>query len=321
MSRMERFDWKRSRSRRRSPSRSVSSSEGSRHRSYKNSEESYYEEKFYDDSIYDNEVVKYECKLCLIKTTCQKSLDNHMRGKGHLKRELLVQEEKKENNGVELKTSNWGKASRNNYERWEYLELKKNMTSLQTMYQEKVRELNKYKTMYDEQQSQLKEMKDKLRWCEEKHNEKEEFKMRNTFVFKKEVKSEDIKYYLDLETQSKKNVKSEYIEYEGLGTVDSMAMELKENMKKKVKNEDIKVEEFGTVDRMAMEELKEVKSEDIEYAELGTDDMLREESKEKVKMEMNSGYSEIVELETRRRVEELREEMKRCEDVHCIQID
>ena len=65
-----------------------------------------------------------------MRATCQGSLDNHMRGKGHLRRELLVQEKMKENIGEELKSNNWGMAGLSNNERREYLKLKKNLACL-----------------------------------------------------------------------------------------------------------------------------------------------------------------------------------------------
>ena len=59
--------------------------------------------------------------------------------------------------------------------------MEKNMKILQTMYQEKVMELNDYKTMCNELQGQLKDLKDRVRWSEEKHNRKEEFDTRTIF--------------------------------------------------------------------------------------------------------------------------------------------
>ena len=53
-----------------------------------------------------------------------------MRGKGHLRRELLVQEKMKENIGEELKSNNWEMAGLSNNERREYLKLKKNLACL-----------------------------------------------------------------------------------------------------------------------------------------------------------------------------------------------
>ena len=90
---IDRFDWSHTR---RSRSRSRRLNEISRLRSGRDLLDSYYEEEFYDDSLYTEEVVKYECQLCLIQTTCKVSLDSHMRGKGHLKRELIMQERMKE---------------------------------------------------------------------------------------------------------------------------------------------------------------------------------------------------------------------------------
>ena len=58
----------------------------------------------YDDGVAN----KYECKLCVIITTCY--VQPHMREKGHLKRNLLVQEKIEENIEEELKTNNWEKA-------------------------------------------------------------------------------------------------------------------------------------------------------------------------------------------------------------------
>ena len=60
--------------------------------------------------------------------------------------------------------------------------MEKNMKILQTMYQEKVMELNDYKTMCNELQGQLKDLKDRVRWSEEKHNRKEEFDTRTIFI-------------------------------------------------------------------------------------------------------------------------------------------
>ena len=66
-----------------------------------------------------------------------------MRGKGHLKRELIMQERMKEDAGEKFQTSAWEKAWQTNYERQEHSELKKNMTILQNMYQAKVKSLKK----------------------------------------------------------------------------------------------------------------------------------------------------------------------------------
>ena len=257
---IDRFDWSDTR---RSRSRLRSSNETSRSRSDRNLHDSYYEEEFYDDSLYTEEVVKYECQLCMIQTTCQVSLDSHMRGKGHLKRELIMQERMKENAGEKCQTSAWEKERQNNYERQKYSELKKNMTILQNMYQAKVKELNDYKVTCDKQRKELKELKDILRW-HEKHITKVEFKDRSSFVYEKGTKCED----------------SEYVE---LGTQFLM-----QKVKKEVKNEDIKFVEIGTHD--VFEDLK-----DDEREEFGTH--VFEERKERVKKEEKNEEMRIVQIE------------------------
>jgi len=188
-------------------SRSERSSERFRSSYYKNIQESNYDDIMYDDVG----VVKYECKLCVIEANSQVSLDSHLRGKGHLQKEFLVQERRKVNTREDWKTNDWEKARpSNSVEREEYLELKKNMKILQTMYQEKLGELNHYKTMYEELQSQLKD----LTRYEEKRNrtEEEDFDMRNRLVFKKEVKREvEETEYAELETNQEFDMKNRLV--------------------------------------------------------------------------------------------------------------
>ena len=45
-------------------------------------------------------VAVYECKLCFIKVPCQDTLNNHMRGKDHIKRAKQLEEKRRQRNEV-----------------------------------------------------------------------------------------------------------------------------------------------------------------------------------------------------------------------------
>merc|ERR1719446_995912 len=89
-------------------------------------------------------VQRYQCKLCLIEVPCQDTLDNHMRGKDHIKREKQLQEQRR-----------------------------KTVKILQAKYQEKIEEFNDYKREFGTQE--VKELREKVRWCQEEHMRKKEF--------------------------------------------------------------------------------------------------------------------------------------------------
>ena len=95
-----------------------------------------------------------------------------------------------------VRQSAWETARQNDYERHDdYSKLKKNMTILQNMYQAKVNELNDYKIMCDEQRRELKELKDMVKWHEDKHISKVlDHKDRNSFVYGKGIKSDETEY-------------------------------------------------------------------------------------------------------------------------------
>ena len=253
-----------------------------------------------------------------------------MRGKDHLKRELIMQERMKENAGEKYQTSAWEKAKQNNYNNHENSELKRNMTILQSMYQDKVKELHAYKTMYDENQRQLEELRDKVRWCEENH--------------KKEVKSEDTEYlelgskYLLIE-KVKNEVESEDIKFDESGTHD-VVEDQKENVKKEEQSESNTFLEFGIHD--VLEEREKEENEGIKFVEFGTHDVSEdrkdkvmkekkcedlkfrryavfEERKEEVKKEENNEDFKFVKIETQLMLDELRGKVRRCETEHCGQ--
>ena len=47
-----------------------------------------------------SKVAVFECKLCLIKVPCQDTLNNHMRGKDHIKRVKQLEEQRRQRNEV-----------------------------------------------------------------------------------------------------------------------------------------------------------------------------------------------------------------------------
>ena len=127
------------------------------------------------------------------------------------------------------------------------------MTILQNMYQATVKELNAYKIMCDEQRRELKELKDMVKWHEEKHISKLDHKDRNSFVYRKGIKCDT--------------------EYEELGTQFLL--------QKEVKNEDKEYAEIRTQDVFEdlTENLREEKSVDVEFLEFGTYDVFEEQKK------------------------------------------
>jgi len=135
-------------------------------------------------------VQRYQCKLCLIEVPCQDTLDNHMRGKDHIKREKQLQEQRRErgegeeNNGSGYKTGPLEMAKLSNSEREELIQLRKTVKILQAKYQEKIEEFNDYKREFGTQE--VKELREKVRWCQEEHMRKKEFERKGIFCKKED---------------------------------------------------------------------------------------------------------------------------------------
>ena len=92
-----------------------------------------------------SKVQQFECKLCLIQTTCQASLDAHFKGKGHLKRQFAVQEGKR----VGLAREECKNVTQAFKEGEDIKNLRKDTGILQNMYQKKVQELNDLQRVVD----------------------------------------------------------------------------------------------------------------------------------------------------------------------------
>jgi len=135
-------------------------------------------------------VQRYQCKLCLIEVPCQDTLDNHMRGKDHIKREKQLQEQRRErgegeeNTGRGYKTGPIEMAKLSNSEREELIQLRKTVKILQAKYQEKIEEFNDYKREFGTQE--VKELREKVRWCQEEHMRKKEFERKGIFCKKED---------------------------------------------------------------------------------------------------------------------------------------
>lgn len=134
-------------------------------------------------------VQRYQCKLCLIEVPCQDTLDNHMRGKDHIKREMQLQEQRRERGEEErvaggYKTGPREMAKLSNSEREELIQLRKSNKILQSKYQEKIREFNEYKKEFGTQE--VKELREKVRWCQEEHMRKKEFERKGIFCKKED---------------------------------------------------------------------------------------------------------------------------------------
>jgi len=156
-------------------------------------------------------VQRYQCKLCLIEVPCQDTLDNHMRGKDHIKRDMQLQEQRRERGEGEervaggYKTGPREMAKLSNSEREELIQLRKSNKILQAKYQEKIREFNEYKKEFGTQE--VKELREKVRWCQEEHMRKREFERKGIFCKKEE--EEDYQPSTSQRVKQEREVKGE----------------------------------------------------------------------------------------------------------------
>ena len=112
-------------------------------------------------------------------------------------------------------------AKLNNSEREDYIQIKKSYKILQSKYQEKIKEFNDYKREFGTQE--VKELREKVRWCQEEHMRKKEFERKGLFCKKEDPDdfrpstSQRVKVERDVkreEDRVKKESTNEYVERE-----------------------------------------------------------------------------------------------------------
>ena len=94
----------------------------------------------------------FRCDLCFISVPCRATLDNHMRGKDHIKRVMQLEEERKRNGevvawedcgGYRVGPSEMAKLEQN--EREELESLRKTVRMLQAIVKDQNQKLAKFK--------------------------------------------------------------------------------------------------------------------------------------------------------------------------------
>jgi len=165
-------------------------------------------------------VQRYQCKLCLIEVPCQDTLDNHMRGKDHIKRQMQLEEQRKvRGEGAEdeprgYKTGPREMAKLSNSEKEELLRLRQENKILK----DKVKQyrIEKDALVKEFGTQEVKELREKVRWCQEVHIRPKEFERKGIFC-KKEAgedyqpsTSHRIKYELDHSSVKTEGCKKEY---------------------------------------------------------------------------------------------------------------
>lgn len=165
-------------------------------------------------------VHRYQCKLCLIEVPCQDTLDNHMRGKDHIKREKQLMEQRRQRGGAEnediegYKTGPAEMAKLNNDEVEELKRLRREVTVLR----KKVREYQeeRVKCAKEHRTHELDSLRKRAQFCLENHLHQAEMSRGGLFV-KKEEPSDDVNipstsYNVKGEPRHAKSERSEYVE-------------------------------------------------------------------------------------------------------------
>jgi len=138
-------------------------------------------------------VQRYQCTMCLITVPCQDTLDNHMRGKDHIKREKQLNEQRKQSGEIKRNGSNGYRigpaemAKLDNNEKEELIQLRQRVKILQ----EKVKnyQIEKAKCVKEHGTQELKELREKVKKCQEEHIRPKEFSRKGIFCKKEEDSS------------------------------------------------------------------------------------------------------------------------------------
>jgi len=141
-------------------------------------------------------VQRFQCTLCLIEVPCQDTLDNHMRGKDHVKRQMQLLEQRRTRGGQEeesligqgYKTGPIEMAKLNNSEKEELVQLRNRVKILQDKV--KQYQTEKAKCVRDHGTEEVKELRDKVRRCQEDHIRPMEFDRKGLFC-KREAVADD----------------------------------------------------------------------------------------------------------------------------------
>ena len=114
-------------------------------------------------------VKRYHCDLCQVDVTCQVTLNNHMRGRDHLKRKCELMEKRKERGQLSMEDNEQGyktgplemvQLNKSDYEELANLKVQnKNLQRMVKEYQEKYRKCDT-------------ELKAYKKWCQEEHDYK-----------------------------------------------------------------------------------------------------------------------------------------------------
>ena len=138
-----------------------------------------------------SKIQRFQCTLCLIVVPCQDTLDNHMRGKDHIKREKQLQEQRKERGDVfdeqdqGYKTGPREMAKLDNNEREELVQLRQRVKILQ----EKVKQyqVEKARCVREHGTQEIRDLREKVRICQDQHTRPQEFARRGLFCKKEEL--------------------------------------------------------------------------------------------------------------------------------------
>merc|ERR1719452_22386 len=168
-------------------------------------------------------VQRFQCTLCLIEVPCQDTLDNHMRGKDHIKRQMQLQEQRRERGdvdeiqvGVGYKTGPREMAKLSSSETEELVQLRHKVKILQNKV--KQYQAEKAKCVNEHGTQEIKELREKVKWCQEVHIRPKEFERKGIFC-----KREDFDDYqpstsrrFKQEREEQRLVKREEVKREGV---------------------------------------------------------------------------------------------------------
>eukprot|EP00092_Neocalanus_flemingeri_P008772 GFUD01009445.1.p1 GENE.GFUD01009445.1~~GFUD01009445.1.p1 ORF type:complete len:463 (+),score=149.43 GFUD01009445.1:53-1390(+) len=168
-------------------------------------------------------VQRFQCKLCLIEVPCQDTLDNHMRGKDHIKREMQLQEQRKERGdgdesvGGGYKTGPREMAKLNNSEMEELSKLRHMVKILQNKV--KQYQTEKEKCVREHGTQEVRELREKVKWCQEVHIRPKEFERKGIFCKREEGEDDQpsTSHRVKQEREEPRGMKREGMKSESVG--------------------------------------------------------------------------------------------------------